>query len=54
MFKVQYGKEVRIFQNAEKIKLFSHLKVLVKGKFIGCPESFAFTFIDEEGDKITV
>ena len=54
MFKVQYDKEVRIFQNIEKLGSFSQLKEVVRRKFKKCPEAFTFTFIDDEGDEITV
>lgn len=54
MFKVQFNKEVRIFQNVEKIGSFKQLQEVVRGKFHKCPETFTFTFIDDEGDEITV
>lgn len=54
MFKVKVGKEVRVFQNIEKIESFRQLKEVVRGKFKECPSSFCFTFMDDEGDKITV
>jgi hypothetical protein len=54
MFKVQVGKEVRIYQNIKEIESFSQLKKVVRVKFKECPESFCFTFIDDEGDEITV
>jgi len=54
MFKVQVRNEVRVFQNIDKIESFTQLKEAVRVKFKECPHSFVFTFIDDEGDEITV
>jgi len=46
MFKVRFGKEMRMFQNAANIQTYEQLMRLVKSKFSNCPSSFAFTYED--------
>jgi hypothetical protein len=53
IFKIALGKQIHIINSQDKLKI-SQLFTTIASIFKGLPNRYALTYLDEDGDEITL